>query len=757
MLELIFQGFAEWAYGLVLECWQYFSTALLDIMSLDFAYMKTHIPVVNDMMQVLLAVGWALLIGNLVFQAMKSMVSGLGFEGEDPKLLFARTFVFAFLLMASPQICEIGLDMTSDIMAVLQMPNAVNVGLVDDSAFGALTASWLLVIICGLIVMFKVLGLLVEIAERYVILAVLTMTAPLAFAMGGSRSTSEIFTGWCRMYGSMCVLMALNVVFFKMLLSVLSSIPSGLDVLLWMVLIFAIVKVAKKADAIVTRIGLNPAITGDDLGVRLPGALTYMVVRSMTASVAKAAGKSAGSTGRGRSPSTPPGGSGGGPRGGAPFGGRNSAGPGAAGFTQQSTAQQNTQQQGGSQQSSTAQAASQQSTQQTTAKEQSAGTTVSASSQVRFGGAGQQSRKSAVPPGARRSPSHVKSAGAPTGGANPTGGRSGASVHQSAAQTTAQQEYGSHTHDASGGPTAAQLGTAGTSSVAGAPTRPGAVRPGMAGTPSHTTGSERTGASKPGTAGMGGGSTTRFTQASAQTVQGGAVSGHVQASEQNNISVGQQHRLSGAEQTGHRATVSGHTMPQAPGGSSAQGTRSEPGPTRYTQREKPTVQGMTTPATPVAAQTPPATAHGAQSGAAGTGAVRSSERPAREPRHGRNGSPTAPTPPVGSAGASSAAQEVYQTPKSTMPTVSSGAPKPQPGRAGTAATEHRASQARQSTARQTTRARFTPTATDSLGGKRAASTASGIQKGRVTGTGGGSAPKPETRLPRQKRGPEHGK
>ena len=80
MLELIFQGFMEWAYSLTLECWQYFSSALLDIMSLDFAYLKTHVPVIGDIMQILLAVGWALLIGNLVFQALKSMASGLGFE-----------------------------------------------------------------------------------------------------------------------------------------------------------------------------------------------------------------------------------------------------------------------------------------------------------------------------------------------------------------------------------------------------------------------------------------------------------------------------------------------------------------------------------------------------------------------------------------------------------------------------------------------------------------------------------------------------
>ena len=243
MLELIFQGFLEWAYGLALECWQYFSTALLDIMSMDFAYLKSHAPVVDEIMQILLAVGWALLIGNLVFQALKSMAVGLGFEGEDPKLLFARTFVFAFLLLASPQICEIGLSMTSKIIELLQIPDAVNVTFVDESVFGAIGAAWLLVIIFGIIVMFKVFKLLLEIAERYVILAMLTITAPLAFAMGGSKSTSEIFTGWCRMFGSMCLLMVTNVIFFKMLLSVLATVPSGLDVLPWIVLILSLIHI----------------------------------------------------------------------------------------------------------------------------------------------------------------------------------------------------------------------------------------------------------------------------------------------------------------------------------------------------------------------------------------------------------------------------------------------------------------------------------------------------------------------------------
>ncbi|WP_300346740.1 hypothetical protein [uncultured Oscillibacter sp.] len=154
------------------------------------------------------------------------------------------------------------------------------------------TAAWLLVIIFDIIIMFKVLKLLLEVAERYVILAVLSITAPLAFSMGGSKSTSEIFTGWCRMFGSMCLLMVTNVMFFKMLLSVVSTVPSGLDVFPWMVLIVTIVKVAKKADEIITRIGLNPAITGDR-GKGFGSVLAYTMLRSATSKVIKTVGAAA--------------------------------------------------------------------------------------------------------------------------------------------------------------------------------------------------------------------------------------------------------------------------------------------------------------------------------------------------------------------------------------------------------------------------------------------------------------------------------
>lgn len=299
MLELLFRGFFEWIYGLILECWEYFSSVLFDLMSLDFAYLETYMPIITTIRQIMLGVGWALLLGNLVFQATRSMMAGVGFEADDPKLLFTRTFVFSFLLVASPQICDICLNMTSVIIDMMQMPDAAAIKLPDEEFFVDLTASWLLVIVFGLIVMFQTCKLFFEMAERYFILAVLTITAPLVFGVGGSRSTSDILSGWCRMYGSMCLLMVMNVVFVKMLLSILSFRPSGIAVLPWIVMVLTVVKVAKKSDAIITRIGLNPAITGDSLGRTFPGVLTYTVARTMASRVVQTAGKNtaAGKTG----------------------------------------------------------------------------------------------------------------------------------------------------------------------------------------------------------------------------------------------------------------------------------------------------------------------------------------------------------------------------------------------------------------------------------------------------------------------------
>ena len=455
MLELLFQGFIEWIYGLILECWEYFASVLFDLMSLDFAYLREHMPVIDTIRQIMLGVGWALLIGNLVFQATRGMAAGLGFDAEDPKLLFTRTFAFSFLLVASPQICELGLNMTSTVIELLQMPDAVDITFADEASFGGLTGSWLLVVICGIIVMFQTFKLIMEMAERYFILAVLTITSPLAFGMGGSRNTSDIFTGWCRMFGSMCLLMATNVMFVKMLLSVLSYYPSGLDVLPWMVLVVTIVKVAKKADSILARIGLNPAMTGDPLGRGFPGAMTMMVVRSMVSNAAHTIGRNGNQprSGSGNSkPNAPTG-----PRSDGAGSTSNVNAPSHAnGYHHSTSAQQNSANPAFNQESISAQTVAAQTDTVQSAAEKMAG----AFPQAAPAGTGKQpnsTRKTAVPPGTRRAPGHVA---APKNHAAPTAAKTspGAPYHPAgtsqpvmggAVMQNAQQEQAVHSQSES--------------------------------------------------------------------------------------------------------------------------------------------------------------------------------------------------------------------------------------------------------------------------------------------------------------------
>lgn len=420
MLELIFQGFIEWLYSLVLDCWNWISSSLLTIMSLDLAYIKSHVPIVTDIMQVLLAVGWALLLGNLVFQAMKGMAAGLGFEAEDPKMLFGRSAIFSFLLLASPQLCELVLDMTSKVIVLLELPNAVDVHLVDASILGNMFAGWLVVIIFNFIIMWKVLKLLLKIAEQYVVLSTLTIAAPLAFSMGGSKSTAPIFMGWCRMYGSMCLLMVSNVMFFKMLLSVMSAIPSGLDVIPWMVLILSIVKVAKRMDETITRIGLNPAMTGAPGGRSMLGMLAATVMHGAVSQVTKGIGGAAGTALKGvTGAGTAAAGAAASGLGGLgsffrPGGGRNASRTSHTSNGQQTHSQQNTQQTS-SQQESFQQGGGQPGTSQQNNFVQNGGNTSNTSSQFgqRTGGRTGSGRKTSVPPGTRRAPSYVPS---PSGG-----------------------------------------------------------------------------------------------------------------------------------------------------------------------------------------------------------------------------------------------------------------------------------------------------------------------------------------------------
>ena len=301
MINLILKDLVLWLFGLFLDLMNYCADALLGLMNTDLSYFESNVPIIVKLYGVFVAIGWGFLIGNCAFQCLKAMFAGLGFETESPAILLVRTFLFGFLLIMSKQVCEIGLSIGKTLMELIGLPEKASIAFPDDSMFPDLTSSWLLIVIIGVLIGAQLIKLFFEIGERYVVVAILTLFSPIAFAMGGSRSTKDICSGFVRTYASMILLLVSNVLFLKLIYSALSSMPDGVMILPWTVLIVGIARVARKADNLLSKIGLNPSFTGDPLGNGMGKAVAFMAARSILSSATHSANKHSNIAGKNRS------------------------------------------------------------------------------------------------------------------------------------------------------------------------------------------------------------------------------------------------------------------------------------------------------------------------------------------------------------------------------------------------------------------------------------------------------------------------
>ena len=93
-------------------------------------------------------------------------------------------------------------------------------GLEETLSNGLLTIASTVTVIAPILLLILLISigwnyfkLLLETVERYIVVGVLCYTSPLAFAMGGSKETNQVFKSWCRMVGSQLLLLVMNVWF----------------------------------------------------------------------------------------------------------------------------------------------------------------------------------------------------------------------------------------------------------------------------------------------------------------------------------------------------------------------------------------------------------------------------------------------------------------------------------------------------------------------------------------------------------------
>ena len=288
MLDWIFEGIIDWVAKTVTSVMDAVSGLFLNALGTDMTAMEEYFPFVSEAFTVMQYTAWALLFLIVVWQLFKTFGGPLT-EGEEPWGLILKGGLFALLIYfakpiflyvleiaRAPYTALMDLTLSKEAFTFAGVENVIKNGFVmyvsNMSVVGALLQIILLIALG-----WNYFKLLLEVVERYIVVGILCYTSPLAYSMGASKSTSQVFKSWCRMVGSQLLLLVMNVWFLRAFNTSVAqycvnggALSNGRgNIFLWLFCAIAFLKTAQRFDSYLASIGLNVAQTGTGMGMEL--------------------------------------------------------------------------------------------------------------------------------------------------------------------------------------------------------------------------------------------------------------------------------------------------------------------------------------------------------------------------------------------------------------------------------------------------------------------------------------------------------
>lgn len=226
----ILDGIVEWIAEQIMYGLDLINTSVLGALGCDMAVFLRYFPAAETMYDVFVALAIGLILLIWVWNLFRNYWLGAGAEAEDPVKLSIRSVIFILLALFSDEIIATILQiggtpyhwiLTSDLPSLdFGSFSSVLFTIIGVCANGAVA---LIVLILTIILAWNYIKLLFEAAERYVLLGVLVFTAPVAFSMGASQTTSNIFKSWCRMFGGQVFLLVMNAWCLRLFVSMVGT------------------------------------------------------------------------------------------------------------------------------------------------------------------------------------------------------------------------------------------------------------------------------------------------------------------------------------------------------------------------------------------------------------------------------------------------------------------------------------------------------------------------------------------------------
>lgn len=226
----ILDGIVEWIAEQIMFGLDMINTSVLGALGCNLSTFLRYFPAANTLYKIFVALAIGIILLNWIWQLFKNFGLGIGIEAEDPIKLSIKSILFILIVYFSDEIINIILGiggtpynwiLTSDLPPLnFANFNSVVLMIIGVCANGAVA---IITLILVLILAWNYIKLLFEAAERYILLGVLAYTAPVAFSMGASQSTSNIFRSWCRMFGGQVFLLLMNAWCLRLFVSMIGA------------------------------------------------------------------------------------------------------------------------------------------------------------------------------------------------------------------------------------------------------------------------------------------------------------------------------------------------------------------------------------------------------------------------------------------------------------------------------------------------------------------------------------------------------
>ena len=288
ILDWIFEGIVNWIASIASTILDAVSGLFLEALGTDMTAMEEYFPFITKAYGTLQYTSWAILYLIVMWQIFRAF-GGPITEAENPWHLVIRGAIYGLLIGYAKNIAMFCLEiaripytslldisMTGEDFTFAGVEEVLTNGLTTIVA-ASTVAGLILVLILLIALGWNYFKLLLETVERYIVVGVLCYTSPLAFSMGGSKTTNNVFKSWCRMVGSQLMLLVMNVWFLRGFASSMGhfignggALTTGKgSIFLWMFCALAYLRCAQRFDSYLSSLGLNVAQTGSSMAMEM--------------------------------------------------------------------------------------------------------------------------------------------------------------------------------------------------------------------------------------------------------------------------------------------------------------------------------------------------------------------------------------------------------------------------------------------------------------------------------------------------------